>query len=119
MAMLEHDATLPTRYVIERLMYRVVDTVLKCWSRTPRHSPIRARAQKLLIGRQRSKELRVTRVSHRLTGKSVRRVYRLIDLILSSANDYIKCVFAVAVVLTWSIFSTRPLIVRLHITHQT
>ena len=44
-----------------------------------------------------------------MTGKSVRRVYRLIDLILSSANDYIKCVFAVAVVLTWSIFPTRPL----------
>ena len=44
-----------------------------------------------------------------MTGKSVRRVYRLIDLISSSANDYIKCVFAVAVVLTWSIFPTRPL----------
>ena len=57
--------------------------------------------------------MRVTRVSHWcvVTGKSVRRVYRLIDLISSSANDYIKCVFAVAVVLTWSIFLLEGLLI--------
>ena len=53
-----------------------------------------------------------------VTGKSVRRVYRLIDLISSSANDYIKCVFAVAVVLTWSIFPTRGANYRNYPTHK-
>merc|ERR1712086_1022293 len=89
-------------------MGTVVDTVLKrpC---TPRHSPIRARAQKFLIGRQRSRRIACDTCEPPVTSKSVRRVYRLIDLILSSANDYIKCVFAVAVVLTWSSFLLDPL----------
>ena len=49
MAMLEHDATLPTRYVVERLMYRGRYGA-EAVSYTPRHSPIRVRAQKFLIG---------------------------------------------------------------------
>ena len=59
-------------------------------------------------GRERSRRIVCDTCEPLVTGKSVRRVYRFIGLISSSANDYIKCVFAVAVVLTWSIFPAGP-----------
>ena len=113
MAMLEHDDTLHTRHGIERVMYRGRYGA-EAVSYTATQLEIRARAQKCLIGRERSRRIACDTCEPLVTGKSVRRVYRLIDLISSSANDYIKCVFAVAVVLTWSIFPTRPLTYTVH-----
>ena len=88
MAMLEHDATLPTRYVIERLMYRGRYGAEAVSYTAPQPDP-RARP-KVLDRATAVKRIACDTCEAPVTGKSVRRVYRLIYLILSSAIDYIK-----------------------------
>ena len=64
MAMLEHDATLPTRYVIERLMYRGRYSAEAVSYTAPQPHP-RALPKVLAQAYHARKELRVTHVSHK------------------------------------------------------
>ena len=110
-SMLEHGAALPMRPGIERAMYCVVDTVPKR-SSTALYSPIRARDQKCLLGVSAREETACSTCEPPVTGKSVGRVYRLIDLVSSSSIDDTLSVFAESVFLERSFFSAVPPIVN-------
>ena len=84
----------------------VVDTVPKR-SSTALYSPIRARDQKCLLGVSAREETACSTCEPPVTGKSVGRVYRLIDLVSSSSIDDTLSVFAESVFLERSFFSYR------------
>ena len=88
MAMLEHGATLPTRHGIARVMYRGRYGAEAVLYTAPQPDP-RARP-KVLDRATAVKRIACDTCEPPVTGKSVRRVYRLIDLISSPAIDHIK-----------------------------
>ena len=87
--------------------YTAVDTVPKR-SSTALYSPIRARDQKCLLGVSAREETACSTCEPPVTGKSVGRVYRLIDLVSSSSIDDTLSVFAESVFLERSFFSAVP-----------
>ncbi len=85
----------------------VVDTVPKR-SSTALYSPIRARDQKCLLGVSAREETACSTCEPPVTGKSVGRVYRLIDLVSSSSIDDTLSVFAESVFLERSFSTAGP-----------
>ena len=88
MAMLEHGATFLTHHGIACVMYRGRYGAKVVLYTAPQPDP-RARP-KVLDRATAVKRIVCDTCEPPVTGKSVRRVYRLIYLILSSAIDYIK-----------------------------
>ena len=86
--MLEHGATFLTRHGIARVMYRGRYGAKKVLYTAPQPDP-RARP-KVLDRATAVKRIACDTCEPPVTGKSVRRVYRLIYLISSSAIDYSK-----------------------------
>ena len=93
--MLEHGATLPTRNGIARVMYRgrygAEAALYTAPQPDPRARPkVLDRATRRDSGRGENCVFDTCDCEPPVTGKSVRRVYRLIDLISSSSIDDIK-----------------------------